>query len=123
MLLNLNVKENLDTIFQGGYPYHGELYCPTCGDYRRMSLTRLNISTGTSHVAIPRLFTYICVQCQTKFTAIIYEGPDGPSLAVFPSCRGGLTTPHTPNGVTYYLYQNNKPQSVGTNRAAMAMFP
>jgi hypothetical protein len=70
----------------------------------------------------PKVFRYTCVQCRTMFTAIIYVGPDGPALAVLPSCRGGLTTPHTPAGVTYYLDQASKSQAIGANSAAIAMF-
>src|SRR5262249_41130742 len=35
---------------------------------------------------------------------------------------GGLTTPHTPDGVGYYLDQASKAQSSGANSAAIAMF-
>jgi hypothetical protein len=63
-----------------------------------------------------------CVQCDTNFTAVIYDGPDGRSLALLPSTYGGLTTPHTPPGVAYYLDQAQRSQSTGANSAAVAMF-
>ena len=73
-------------------------------------------------VLAPSLFRFTCVQCDALFTALIYLGPDGPALAVFPSVRGGLTTPRTPKSVAYYLDQAHRAQSVGAYSAALAMF-
>ena len=70
----------------------------------------------------PVFATLHCVQCDTLFTAVLYSGPDGPALAVLPSTRGGLTTPHTPPGVAYYLDQAQRAHSIGANSAAVAMF-
>lgn len=58
----------------------------------------------------------------TNFTAVLYKGPEDLSLAVLPSTYGGLTTPHTPKGVAYYLDQAQRARAVGANSAAVAMF-
>ena len=59
------------------------------------------------------------MQCDTEFTAVIHRGPTGPALAMLPSCFGGLTTPHTPDSVKYYLDQAQRCQSVGASSAAI----
>ena len=128
----------------------GDLYCPACGGDRRMFVTPINspirnqneainlrlladatrnngddlerIQAEAAKNCVPSLFSLACVQCSTQFTALIYAGPDGPSLAVLPSCRGGLTTPHTPPGVAFYLDQAQRAQSLDANSAAVAMF-
>ena len=99
----------------------GQLHCPKCGDVRRMdAILRYNfdreMDTG------PALATLHCVQCDTSFTALLYQGPAGLALAVLPSTYGGLTTPHTPVGVAYYLDQAQRAHSVGANSAAITMF-
>jgi hypothetical protein len=95
------------------------LYCPTCGDLRRMTLVvRYKESTSP-----PWLVGLMCVQCETKFTALFYDGPaKKPALVILPSTNGGLTTPHTPEGVAYYLDQAQKAHSIGANSACVAMF-
>lgn len=98
----------------------GILHCPTCGDSRRMHLwARLKSNTWAGP---PVLALLTCVQCDTLFTAVLYNSPDGTGLAILPSTYGGLTTPHTPEGVAYYLDQAQRSQSVGANSAAVAMF-
>ena len=98
----------------------GILHCPTCGDSRRMHLwARLKTNHWTEP---PVLATLTCVQCDTIFTAVLYQSPEGKGLAILPSTYGGLTTPHTPAGVAYYLDQAQRSQSVGANSAAVAMF-
>lgn len=109
------------------------MYCPPCGDIRRMAITPIYLpfprgargpyfdKTIITEL-IPSVFHLRCLQCDTLFTAIIYMGAYGPNLAVLPSCRGGLTTPHTPSGIAYYLDQAQKAHSVGANSAAIAMF-
>jgi hypothetical protein len=98
----------------------GVLHCPTCGDSRRMHLwARLK---GGNWAEPPVLATLTCVQCDTLFTAVLYKSPEGKGLAILPSTYGGLTTPHTPTSVAYYLDQAQRSQSVGANSAAVAMF-
>jgi hypothetical protein len=99
----------------------GMLHCPKCGGSRRMDMGLWYRSSefGTDP---PVLATLHCGQCDTLFTAVLYEGPDGPALAVLPSTRGGLTTPHTTPGVAYYLDQAQRAYSIGANSAAVTMF-
>lgn len=68
------------------------------------------------------LLVFQCVQCDTCFFALLYTGPEGLSLAVFPSCYGGLSTPHTPDGVRFFLNQAHRAQSVDARSAAVAMY-
>jgi hypothetical protein len=71
---------------------------------------------------IPSLFLLACVQCDSQFTLLIYAGSNGPGLAILPSVEGGLSTPHTPDGVRYYLDQAARSHGIGSNSAAIAMF-
>jgi hypothetical protein len=111
----------------------GDLYCPPCGGPRRVAITflyeprsrralGLNLAGDVLEQLTPSLLLFVCLQCETKFIAVLYPGPDGPALAVLPSCRGGLTTPRTPPGVAFYLDQAHKAESVGAYSAAVAMF-
>lgn len=110
-----------------------EMYCPTCGGYRRMYIkpiitpqiirkVGLNLIGDIAKQLVPSLFIFTCAQCDTVFTVVIYKGSDGLDMAVLQSCKGGLTTPNTPEGVAYYLDQAHRAQSVGANSAAIAMF-
>ena len=126
-------------VVEGSFPRSicaGDMYCPPCGGLRRMDITPIYWPLGRytcanvysiilqqgTEALVPSLFDFSCVQCETRFTAVIYRGAKGPALAVLPSCRGGLTTPHTPDGVAFYLDQAHKAQSIGANSAAVAMF-
>jgi hypothetical protein len=71
----------------------------------------------------PSLFAYSCTQCDTRFTALAYEGRPGEQhLAIFTTVPGGLTTPNTPPPVAYYLDQAHRARSVNANSAAIAMY-
>jgi hypothetical protein len=61
-------------------------------------------------------------QRSSTSAALVYNGPQGPALAVLPDHDGGPSTPHTPKGVAYYLDQAHRATSVGANSAAIAMF-
>jgi hypothetical protein len=109
----------------------GDMYCPMCGDVRKMNFLPvyslaerrgINLVGDIAEQITPALFYYQCVQCATSYTGIVYNGQSGPALAVFPSCYGGLRTPHTPEGVAYYLDQASRSESTGANSAAIAMF-
>jgi hypothetical protein len=111
----------------------GQIHCSSCGDYRRVYISALYAPAGIANIEgweldhakiqlSPSLLTYECVQCSAKFTALIYEGPSGPELAVFPDTHGGLSTPNTAEGVKYYLDQAHRSQSVGAFSAAIAMY-
>lgn len=100
----------------------GTLHCPKCGDSRRMHMAVL-LKPDRTALDPPILAMLTCVQCDTFFTAVLYRGPEGRlSLAVLPSTYGGLTTPHTPPGVAYYLDQAQRSRAVGANSAAVTMF-
>jgi hypothetical protein len=113
----------------------GDMYCPKCGEPRRMDIKLLYLpgprGTAPSYLArngrasdriIPSLYNLACVQCDAKFTALLYPGPSGPDLAMFPGVLGGISTPHTPEGVAFYLDQAYRAESVGARSAAMAMY-
>jgi hypothetical protein len=123
--------------FAGSWFEAGDLYCPGCGDLRRMKvLPRSPVQTGTSislnlvdsstdaitTQLVPAVFTLICVQDDTRFTALVFRGPERFELAIFPARRGGLATKHTPAGVAYYLDQAQRAQSAAANSAAVAMY-
>lgn len=148
--------------YDGGSAVAEKLYCPPCGDVRRVNLTaepfpfkgrtnglmpRKSSPPQPRHIfpddatyeeyrgreleaeignavpqLVPSVLTLACVQCETKFTSVIYAGPDGPALVILPSCKGGLTTPHTPEAVAYYLDQAHRAKALGANTAAVAMF-
>jgi hypothetical protein len=95
--------------------------CPKCGDLRRVKVL-VRYKPSRTSLDPPVLCSMSCVQCDTVFTAVVYPGASGPSLAILLSTYGGLTTPHTPSGVAYYLDQAQKAHSVGANSAAIAMF-
>jgi hypothetical protein len=70
----------------------------------------------------PALFGLACMQCKTEATALVYAGPDGPDLAILSSARGGLSTPNTPDSVSYYLDQAHRAESIAATSAATAMY-
>lgn len=116
------------------------LYCssPKCGGRRRArldfegsipvdglreALEKPGDPIGLLLEAIaPALFTVSCLQCDTKYTAVIYRRNDHPSLVILPSTGRGLATSYTPAGAAYYLDQAARSHSVGANSAAIAMF-
>jgi hypothetical protein len=109
------------------------MYCPRCGGDRRMHITTKasplkdneNLDGMWSlkpEDLVPSLFRYICVECDAEFAAVVYRGPNGPDLAVHSSVHGGVTTPHTPPGVAYYLDQARRAELGGANSAALAMY-
>jgi len=124
----------------------GDMYCPTCGDKRRISVesvyTKLNYESLSQAInnkilssdtlddvgsiiksyLTPSLWLLSCLQCNTLFTALIYQKIDGTEFIILPSCNGGLTTPNTPDGVAFYLDQASKSKYAGAYSASMAMY-
>lgn len=107
------------------------LYCAVCGGRRRMSIKRLfwraSSTDGlpmefTREGETPALFGLACMQCKTEAAVLVYAGPDGPDLAILSSERGGLSTPNTPRGVSYYLDQAYRAESISATSAATAMY-
>lgn len=122
----------------------GSLFCPSCGEIRKADVELLyerpedgaprylhplegrtvqRVLPGEPRdPLVPALFRYTCRQCETEFIAVVHQGPDGRDLAVLPSRHGGLRTPHTPDGVAFYLDQALRAESVGARSAATAMY-
>jgi hypothetical protein len=119
----------------------GELHCPRCTAFRLFDVHFEYHRAGPAYVcehlqsAIsklgggqaekvlpPSLLLARCRQCECQFTVLIFEGANGPSLAMFPNCPGGLASPNTPASVAYYLDRASRAQSVGAYSAALAMF-
>ncbi|UCE61721.1 MAG: hypothetical protein JSU63_08225, partial [Phycisphaerales bacterium] len=128
------VKENWAELWHGRSVDEGSLYCPTCGADHRMALMKrhsrreykseehpTNAPSNLINLT-PHLFLASCTDCKTEFTLLIYAGPDGPSLAVFSNEYGGLSTPHTPDPVNYFLDQAHRAETVGATSAALAMY-
>jgi hypothetical protein len=116
-----------------GHIVAGTLDCPVCGETRPMRIALRYSRAQTARVfpeaiedwigqLVPSLFDFSCVQCNTLLAAVVYRGPEGPALAVLPSCRSGLTTTHTSEGVAFYLDQALRARSIDANSAAIAMF-
>jgi hypothetical protein len=108
----------------------GRMHCTTCSREMTMSVSTMSSSYGMyeqNRVLTPRdlaraLFTYECVECQSKWTVLTYPGPQGVSLAIFGQSLGGLSTPNTPEPVAYYLDQAYKAGGASANTAAVAMY-
>lgn len=113
-------------------PFHaGSLYCPGCGDFRRMRVTLITwVNNGepitqikdTAKALLHNIYKLSCLQCEATFTSVIYPGVSGPALAILPGILGGMGTPNTPTSVRYYLDQAHKSQAMSAHSAAMAMF-
>ena len=138
------LRESLAAAFEGK-PWNGttgeatgELYCPRCGDYRRMSVESIlqprPVEPGRAQIFqlsferdfvgsyMPWLLQYTCLQCECLFTGVVHCGTDGIDIVVLPSAPGGVTTPRTPAAVAYYLDQAHRSHTVGANSAAIAMY-
>jgi hypothetical protein len=115
----------------------GSLYCPGCGDERRMFMGEVYVgyrafypSSEGGMLRKAELYTggclhavlwLRCAQCDAAFTAVMYHGPNGHSLCLLPSTHGGLATPHSPESVRFYCDQASRAVSVGAYTAALAM--
>ena len=71
---------------------------------------------------LPAMYLLGCLQCRHTITVIVHNGPSGLELVALPSTYGGLSTPHTPPAVAYYLDQAQRAQSVGALSGAIAMY-
>ena len=115
-------------------------HCPQCGDVRRMRVEAMHRSsppTPTMASAeallrskndmsdpenLPSIFGLTCVQCSEKILVVAYVGPNGPEVVALPSTYGGLSTPNSPDTVTYYLDQAERSYAVGAHSATMTMY-
>lgn len=131
----LKLSEPQGTLSKTGHDEADGMHCGVCGGSRRMKIHQIypepvvpvfSVASGAwtrpPHPSIPRLFLYVCVQCQQQFTTVLYKGPAGASLVVLPSVRGGLSTEHTPQAVAYYLDQAARSEATGAQSAAVAMY-
>jgi hypothetical protein len=107
----------------------GEMHCPECGGVRRVNVVLRSLPDqlrgevlSSASQATPGLLLYVCTQCDNLWTVTIFAGPDGAAMSAISRGRGGLTTPHTPASVAYYLDQASRAQSMGANSAALAMY-
>lgn len=110
----------------------GDLHCSGCGASRRVFgemiypfMGEIDFNKAVQDIAASAPFVVCdleCVQCRANFKVIRYAGPNGLALVVLADTAGGLSTPHTPKGVAYYLDQAEKSHSLGANSAALAMF-
>lgn len=110
------------------------IHCPACAASRRVHIApvvdptpRGGFPSLTSTPAgpiydPPLVATLSCLECQSTALAVVFESPDGPDLAVLWSVGGGLSSPHTPDGVRYYLDQAARSESVGARSAAVVMY-
>jgi hypothetical protein len=105
--------------------FHGELFCPKCGDVRRVIANDI-LETGfdgiIEHIKLPLLYKTTCLQCKSNALLVIYEGPNRIEMAVLHGVYGGCVTPHTPDEVKYYIDQGFRAKSVGANSACMVMY-
>ncbi|MHB1415748.1 MAG: hypothetical protein ACYC1C_10895 [Chloroflexota bacterium] len=107
------------------------MYCPSCGDVRRMNITLiyspleyLDPRKDIPKQLAPSLFHFQCEECYEEYICVVYEahaGPDGVSLLIIPRQQKGIITPHTPDDVAFYLDQAQKAQVAGAGSAAIAM--
>jgi len=111
----------------------GRMHCTTCSREMTMIVVALYMSPGKSgpHGMVmphdrrtlpPSLFQSRCVHCESTWTVVAYRAPDETSLAIFGDTHGGLSTPHTPGSVAYYLDQAYKAQAASAHSAAVAMY-
>ncbi|MHB1130893.1 MAG: hypothetical protein ACYC4L_00710 [Chloroflexota bacterium] len=117
---------------EAGQVVAGTMYCPQCDGVRAMRIVvryapdllegRTVVLPGALPSFVPALLGLNCVQCGLPFTLVVYEGPDGPLLAVLPHRQASPATRHTPPVVAFYLDQAQRAESAGASSAAVAMF-
>jgi hypothetical protein len=115
---------------------NGEMYCPSCQDVRRMEITPISqgqvvkylwnqnvFGQGLNPATLnPSTFVLQCLQCETRFSVLLYMGPTGANIAIFPTSVGGLATQNTPKDVAFFLDQAYKAQAGGATTAAVLMY-
>jgi hypothetical protein len=96
------------------------LYCPTCGERRRMDFFWVQHKPPFGEM--PRLALMECRQCHSVAFGLNYDGPNGPDLVIVRRVQGGLSTPNTPASVRFYLDQAARCEGSGARTAAVAMY-
>jgi hypothetical protein len=77
---------------------------------------------GHAYIRMPAIFDYRCIQCDARWTALMYNAGASPGFLVLPKQETGIATPHCPTSVRYFLDQAARAHTVGANSAAVAMF-
>ncbi|RYY92867.1 MAG: DUF4145 domain-containing protein [Chitinophagaceae bacterium] len=122
--MNFKMLWHVATAFSHGpnpqrkHPYSDPSYRGEMSDDELVAEALEHLTQGMA----PSLFTYSCVQCETLFSGVVYDGPDGEELALFSKVPGGIATKNTPPAVAYYLDQASRCRSVGALSAAMSMY-
>ena len=129
------------------YPKLGSIFCPSCCDevtvnvllsHMRLTIGQAilaqmsgNVISGMSYgdtraysptATAPSLFTYCCVNCPTKFHAVLFRRNQSMQLIVIPSSAGGLGTPATPAAIKYFVDQAFSAQTATALSAAICMY-
>ena len=121
-------------------------YCTRCGGSRRMRLHARNDRCGNlapseleqtritleeiapgkdplsfSIGVVPPVFSAECLQCRSTIALIVAAGPPA-EVIVIGGRSAGLSTPHTPAAVAFYLEQAYRSRTAGAYTAATAMY-
>ncbi len=131
------IADNADTRIKGSLRL-GVIYCHHCGEDCPMDVAIYEFGTTMAYElmqkelkkpaeeltedAEPAIFSYRCVNCDTRFAVLLYMSFKGPELAIFPNSFGGLSTPSTPPEVAFYLDEAYSSQNVGAFSAACSMY-
>jgi hypothetical protein len=82
-----------------------------------------NIQEVAQHLA-PSLFSITCLQCQMHGVVVVFRTEHEPknNVAVFTETTGGLSSPHSPDGVKFYLDQAHRSKAAAAFTSAVAMY-
>jgi hypothetical protein len=70
----------------------------------------------------PVVVKIVCVQCRMPQILVVHAGPSGMELIRLQVSYGGLSTPHAPESVSYYVDQAQRSEAIGALSAAVAMY-
>ncbi len=111
--------------------FEDELFCPVCGASRRQKVEKFSSyqifdiiepEHKIEFKQFPIVHIATCLQCSTKTTMVLYEGPERLELAILRNAYGGCVTENTPKEVKYYLDQAYRARMLSALSAAMAMY-
>ena len=100
----------------------GSIYCATCGGRRVVNARHIVTDRHHPDSQASSLWMLTCRQCHAVFTLLQLQSPNGASIVCLPSTHGGISTPHAPPAVTYYLDQAHRAQCLSARSAAVAMY-
>ena len=113
------------------HQYEDELFCPVCGASRRQKVEKFSSYQGFDIIEpghkiqfkqFPIVHIATCLQCSTKTTLVLYEGPEKLELAILRNAYGGSVTENTPQEVKYYVDQAYRARMMSALSASMAMY-